>query len=201
MALPDYKGRNAFWYQNRLCFRLRFKFRTSRASICTCFDTFCQTAYFDTKMPMQQMGKLYAYARVSSQSKRLNRQIRNILNYLGENRGINKTVQRKIYRDKTGPPGVSKIIEDPKTGGIRSFSIPYPGWAGMQRKDLSSMWNCWKKTFRKLKPKRRSGLRLNRRKKRSQICTNGSHRESRRRKRKTSCYRNRRCREHSGIKR
>ena len=35
--------------------------------------------------------------------------------------GINQTVQRKIYWDKTGPPGVPKIIEDLKTGGYSYF--------------------------------------------------------------------------------
>lgn len=96
--------RNAFWYQNRLCFRLRLKFGISRASICTCFDTFCQTVYFDTKMPVQQMGKLYAYARVSSQSQRLDRQIRNVLNYLGEDRVLTKLFKEKYTGTKLDRP-------------------------------------------------------------------------------------------------
>lgn len=63
-----------------------------------------QTVYFDTKMPVQQMGKLYAYARVSSQSQRLDRQIRNVLNYLGEDRVLTKLFKEKYTGTKLDRP-------------------------------------------------------------------------------------------------
>lgn len=55
-------------------------------------------------MPVQQMGKLYAYARVSSQSQRLDRQIRNVLNYLGEDRVLTKLFKEKYTGTKLDRP-------------------------------------------------------------------------------------------------
>lgn len=50
------------------------------------------------------MEKLYVYARVSSQSQRLARRIRNILNYLGEDRVLTKLFKEKYTRTKLDRP-------------------------------------------------------------------------------------------------
>ena len=58
------------------------------------------------------MGKLYAYARVSSQSQRLDRQIRNILNYLGEERALIKLFKEKYTGTKLDRLGKTEKSEE-----------------------------------------------------------------------------------------
>ena len=58
------------------------------------------------------MGKLYAYARVSFQSQRLDRQIRNILNYLGEERALIKLFKEKYTGTKLDRPGKTEKSEE-----------------------------------------------------------------------------------------
>ena len=67
------------------------------------------------------MGKLYAYARVSSQSQRLDRQIRNILNYLGEDRALTKLFKEKYTGTKLDRPEFQKLLKILKPGDTVIF--------------------------------------------------------------------------------
>ena len=67
------------------------------------------------------MGKLYAYARVSSQSQRLDRQIRNILNYLGEDRALTKLFKEKYTGTKLDRPELQKLLKILKPGDTVIF--------------------------------------------------------------------------------
>ena len=67
------------------------------------------------------MGKLYAYARVSSQSQRLDRQIRNVLNYLGEDRVLTKLFKEKYTGTKLDRPEFQKLLKILKPGDTVIF--------------------------------------------------------------------------------
>lgn len=67
------------------------------------------------------MGKLYAYARVYSQSQRLDRQIRNILNYLGEDRALTKLFKEKYTGTKLDRPEFQKLLKILKPGDTVIF--------------------------------------------------------------------------------
>lgn len=183
------------------------------------------------------MGKLYAYARVSSQSQRLDRQIRNILNYLGEDRALTKLFKEKYTGTKLDRPEFQKLLKILKPGDTVIFDsvsrmsrnaeegfqlymellemginlsllmsrtlIPIitkrcrqkrlplqnPGRESVDNLIQSVLTAITE--FQKAETKEKIRVAFEQAEKELQICTNGSHRESRRRKRKISCYRQR----------
>ena len=69
----------------------------------------------------KEMGRIYGYARVSSQAQRLDRQIRNITKYLGEERTLTRLFQEKYTGIKLARPEFQKLLKILKLGDTIIF--------------------------------------------------------------------------------